>query len=83
MRRFYIVLINIMLNAECPWTNFEQSRMLYKIILFLLVQSLYIMYIYETRPHTLNLFNRLELGNEGALMMLAYIMIAFSGVVEG
>ena len=37
LRRFHIVLINITLNAECPWTNFEESRYFYKIILFLIV----------------------------------------------
>ena len=36
-----------------------------------------------THPHTLTLFNRLEFFNETALIVLAYIMIAFSGVVNG
>ena len=31
----------------------------------------------------MTLFNRLEVFNESALMLLAYIMIAFSGIVEG
>ena len=29
------------------------------------------------------MFNRLEIGNETALVLLAYIMIAFSGTLEG
>ena len=34
MRRFYIVLINLVFNAECPWTNFSETRYLYKILSF-------------------------------------------------
>ena len=34
MRRFYIVLINLVFNAECPWTNFQETRYLYKILSF-------------------------------------------------
>ena len=81
MRRFYIVAINVILNAECPWTNFETNRYLYKIFFFLLLQSLYLFYIADTKPHLHTTFNRLEFLNEGALMALAYLMIAFSGAI--
>ena len=47
------------------------------------MQSLYLLYIIDTKPHTVNLFNRLEYWNEGALMLLAYISLAFTGIVEG
>ena len=83
LRRFYIVLVNTVFNVSCPFTDFEQSRYFYKIILFLLIQSVYLLYVESARPHTLELFNRLEVFNESALMLLAYIMIAFSGIVEG
>ena len=37
VRRFWIVIINIVLNPDCPWTNYEENRYLYKILLFLMV----------------------------------------------
>ena len=83
LRRFYIVLVNTAFNAECPFTQFKQSRYFYKIILFLLIQSVYLLYVESTRPHAMTVFNRLEVFNESALMLLAYVMIAFSGIVEG
>ena len=52
VRRLLFVLINISLNAECPWTNFEQSVYLFKIILFIVIQSVYLMYIATARPHS-------------------------------
>ena len=51
MRRFFIVLINISLSPNCPWSNFEQHRYLYKILIFMFIQSVYIIYILETMPH--------------------------------
>ena len=39
------------------------------------------MYIGDTKPHTHSTFNKLEFINEGALMLLAYVCIAYSGVV--
>ena len=83
MRRFYIVFINITLSPNCPWSNFEQHRYLYKILIFTFIQSLYIIYIIESKPHIVMKFNRLELFNEGALMCLGYVSLAFSGIVLG
>ena len=37
VRRFWIVFANIMLNADCPWTNFEENRFFYKIMVFLMI----------------------------------------------
>ena len=48
---------------------------------FLLIQNLYILYIYDTKPHTSKIFNRLEFYNEGSLILLAYIMIGYSEVM--
>ena len=81
MRRFYIVFINVTLSPNCPWSNFEQHRYLYKILSFMFIQSVYIIYIIETRPHILMKDNILELWNEGALMLLGYVSLAFSGIV--
>ena len=83
IRRFYIVLINIVFNVECPWTDYSQNHYKNKIFCFLLLQSIYVFYIADSRPHLHTTFNRLEFLNEGTLMILAYMMIAFSGCVLG
>ena len=83
VRRFLIVLINISFNVNFPWTAFEQNSYLYKILIFVGIQFLYILYIADTKPHTIERFNKLELLNEVLLVILAYVMIAFSGIVEG
>ena len=41
----------------------------------------YIRYIQSTKPHTNDVFNRLELFNEGSLILLCYIMLAYSGII--
>ena len=81
LRRFYIVYVNVAFNAGFPLTNYSQPRYLYKIACFFLVQTLYLVYISDTQPHISTIFNRLELVNECSLVFLAYIMIAFSGVI--
>ena len=45
-----------------------------------MIQTFYILYIIATRPHTTNMFNSLEFFNEGALIILAYVMLIFSGM---
>ena len=82
-RRFYIVIINLLLNSGNPWNSFDESRYFYKIILFLLITYVKILFVIDTRPHTQTVYNRLEFINEGALIVLANVMIAFSGIVEG
>ena len=47
------------------------------------MQTLYLAYISDTQPHISTIFNKLELVNECSLVFLAYIMIAFSGVIQG
>ena len=54
---------------------------LFKALAFVFMQQLYIAYVYDSKPHTLNLFNWLEIFNEGALMLLGYMSIAFTGIV--
>ena len=83
VRRFLIVLVNVSFNVDFPWTAFEQNCYLYKILIFVGIQFLYIIYIAETKPHTIDRFNNLEFLNEVLFVILAYVMIAFSGVVEG
>ena len=80
LRRFYLVLINVTFNASCPWTHFAQNQYLLKIFSFLTLQTAYLAYIYMTRPHIISLYNWLELSNELALVLLAYIIIAYSDI---
>ena len=37
-------------------------------------------YIVSTKPHTNNLFNKLEFFNEGLLILMCYTMIIYSGI---
>lgn len=77
IKRFYIVLINVAFSSREVG---EKNNYLLKIILFLVLQSIYLLYIFDTRPHTTRIFNRLEFFNEGMLMLLAYVMLIFSGL---
>ena len=81
IRRFYIVLINVTLSPTALLNDFEQHQYLAKIFVFLLVQAAYILYVYDTMPHTSNRYNKLEFFNEGLLMLLAYLMIAYCGIM--
>ena len=83
MRRLFLVVINVALNNGFPLTNFERIQYLGKILLFLLIQSLYLLYIIDVMPHTLNTFNYLEMINEILLMILAYMSLAYTGLIQG
>ena len=80
LRRFTIVFINILFTINIPM-NFQQNHYFHKIMIFLVIQSLYVWYVNDTRPHTNNLFNRLEFFNEGSLMFLAYLMLGYSEIL--
>lgn len=54
---------------------------MYKIVVFLMIQTFYLKYINHTKPHTQFIFNVLEFFNEGALIILAYVMIGYSEVM--
>ena len=51
-----------------------------KILLFLVIESFYFIFIVSVKPHTDNMFNLLEYFNEILVMLLAYLMITYSGV---
>jgi len=78
MRRFYLVVINITFSSKEVG---QKNEYLFKIIFFLIVQSIYILYIFAARPHSMRVFNRLEFFNEGMLICLAYVMLIFCGLV--
>ena len=80
LRRFLLVLINISLSSHFPFLNLSRNHFLLKILLFLLIQSLYGLYIWDVFPHTQNLFNYLEVSNELLLVLLAYLSMTFTGL---
>ena len=82
MRRLFLVTINVALNMGFPLTSFSRNQYLFKILLFLLMQSLYTLYILDVMPHTLAIFNYLELTNEIVLMVLGYSSLAFTGLIQ-
>ena len=82
MRRLFLVAINVSFNEGCPWTNLDGERYLYKVISLICIQLVYLIYVIDTKPHTQSTYNNLELVNESTLLLLAYLMISFSGIVE-
>ena len=47
---------------------------------FIFVQTLYLFFILQTKPHTRRIFNHLEIFNEGMIIIMCYIMIVYSGM---
>ena len=82
MRRIDIVVMNVFLSEGSPISGIDRSMYLQKIICFLYIQMLYLMFIHNVRPHSENLFNRLEFINEYLMMGVAYCMINFANVVS-
>lgn len=80
VRRFNIVLVNMFFSPGFPLSNFEQHHYLLKNLCFILIQTIYVMYIADTRPHSEETFNILEFFNEGMITLMCYIMICFTGV---
>ena len=78
IRRFYIVLINVSFSSQEAG---KRNENLFKIVFFLILQSVYLLYIFDSKPHNMKIFNRLEFFNEGMLMILAYVMLIFSGMI--
>ena len=63
-----------------PITDFEQHQYLMKQFAFIIIQTVYVIYIFDTRPHTVDIFNKLELFNEGMIIFMCYVMIVYCGV---
>lgn len=80
VRRFDLVVINLVLNSGSPILSTERTHYLEKILLFLSLQTLYVTYIYRVKPHDNPVFNSLEVFNEIALIGFAYSMLIFSGL---
>ena len=80
IRRAWIVLLNIFFTPGFPLSNFEENQFLLKIMGFIFVQTCYLFYILHTKPHTRNIFNNLEIFNEGMIIIMCYIMIIYTGI---
>ena len=80
VRRFLFVLINVVFSPGFPLVNFEYNHYLFKNLCFILVQTIYVGYVWDTRPHTNNIFNKLEIFNEAMIVLMCYIMVAYTGI---
>lgn len=79
-RRFDIVLVNMLFSPNFPLTGFSYHQYVFKCMSFLIVQTFYVFYIMHSKPHTENVFNKLELFNELMIILMCYIMLVFSGI---
>ena len=77
-RRFDIVFINVVFSAN-SLTSTETNHYLPKILCFLVIQSAYVIYILEAKPHTKRISFWLEMFNEGVLIILSFIMLCYCG----
>jgi len=80
VRRFNIVLVNMFFSPGFPLSNFEQHHYLMKNFCFIFIQTVYLMYIADTKPHSEDIFNILEFFNEGMITLMCYIMVCFTGI---
>ena len=44
------------------------------------IQTIYLLYVIDAKPHTNEIFNHLEIFNEGMIILMCYTMICFSGI---
>ena len=80
IRRFNIVVVNMIFSPGLPLTNFDRHQYLYKNFAIIFIQTVYVIYIASTRPHSESIFNLLELFNEGMIILMCYIMICYTGI---
>ena len=57
LRRFQIVLVNMVFSPGFPLTRFDQHQYLFKQFAFIIIQSAYLIYVADTKPHTNHVFN--------------------------
>ena len=58
----------------------DTNNYLFKAVFFILLQTFYVLYIFDTKPHKGGIHNTLEFINEFALILLGYVMLIFSGL---
>ena len=81
LRRFDLVLVNFYFSPSFPLSDWASHAYLLKVIVFLIMQTMYIVYIIDSKPHTDNIFIKLEYFNEGLLVLLCYMMFIYTGIV--
>ena len=69
-----------MFTPDLLFTGLKQNSYLLKIFSLIFIQSAYVVYIVNTRPHTDNTFNKLEFFNEGLMILMCYTMIIYSRI---
>ena len=69
-----------MFTTSSPILGCERNHYFVKIMLFLLMQIMYLVYIHTEHPHDDSSFNTLELVNEYAFLALGYVMLLFTGL---
>ena len=70
-----------MINVWWSWRiNEDTNYYLFKAFSFILLQTVYFVYIFDTKPHTSSIYNSFEFINESALILLGYVMLIFSGL---
>ena len=67
-------------SPDFPLSNIDHHQYLFKQFGFIIVQTVYVIYIADTWPHTNNIFNWLEVWNEGLIILMCYIMICYAGI---
>ena len=83
VRRWDIIIANMLFTQSFPLLDLARHHYLEKVMCFLIVQTFYILYIHEVKPHDESAFNKLELINEYSLMAFGYTMLLFTGVGFG
>ena len=51
-----------------------------KCLAIIFLQTAYVMYIVYARPHSEDIFNYLEIWNEGLIIMMCYLMLIYTGM---
>ena len=80
IRRFDIVLVNMFFSPGFPLSNFDHHQYLFKNLAFILIQTSYVIYVADAKPHTNGIFNKLEFFNEGMIILMCYIMVCYAGI---
>ena len=78
--RFDLVLMNLVLSADSPFTGAKQSIYLLKIFCLMGIVILYLCYIHISWPHDEPVYNVLEFFNQYMLLLLAYLMLFFTEI---
>ena len=82
VRRFDIVLVNLFFSIDSPLSGAERSFHLFKVLGFMVIQTVYLLFIHNVHPHNDSIFNKLEFVNEYSMVALAYLSLNFVNMVH-